>query len=299
VNGARPGVATRERRERRPSVPGAGAMDGLLFLLVGAVLLAGWRARGEEYLTAESGLGYALGIAGAVAMLLLLLYPLRKRVRALNRLGATRHWFRAHMILGVVGPALILFHANFRTAALNSTMAIAAMLLVTGSGFVGRYLYGKVHHGLYGRQLTLTELKAAMEHDTQHVARLLAYAPGVSRRLLEVDAAVLAPCPRLLDGVWRSVSIGVATRATRWRLGRELRRAVALAARREGWPAAERRARRRQAQQLVALHLRAARRVARFTFYERVFALWHLLHLPLFVLLIITMVVHVVAVHLY
>ena len=52
-------------------------------------LVAGWLNRDEEYLVPGSGTGYWLGVAGAAMMLLLLLYPLRKRVRfaRMDRLG--------------------------------------------------------------------------------------------------------------------------------------------------------------------------------------------------------------------
>ena len=40
-------------------------------------------------------------------------------------------------------------------------------------------------------------------------------------------------------------------------------------------------------------------RAEAFTLYERLFALWHLLHLPLFILLVFAALTHVVAVHLY
>ena len=40
-------------------------------------------------------------------------------------------------------------------------------------------------------------------------------------------------------------------------------------------------------------------RVAQFSTYERVFALWHLLHLPFVYLLLITALFHVFAVHAY
>ena len=45
--------------------------------------------------------------------------------------------------------------------------------------------------------------------------------------------------------------------------------------------------------------LAAARRVAEFSSCERLFALWHLLHLPLFGMLFVAAVVHVVAVNVY
>ena len=43
----------------------------------------------------------------------------------------------------------------------------------------------------------------------------------------------------------------------------------------------------------------AARRVAEFEGCARLFALWHVLHIPLFVMLLIAGVVHVIAVHVY
>jgi hypothetical protein len=43
--------------------------------IVTALLVAGWLQREEGYLEPGSGIGYWLGIAGASAMLLLLVYP--------------------------------------------------------------------------------------------------------------------------------------------------------------------------------------------------------------------------------
>jgi hypothetical protein len=49
----------------------------------------------------------------------------------------------------------------------------------------------------------------------------------------------------------------------------------------------------------VTGYLVAVRNVAQFRFHERMFALWHVLHVPLLVVLVAAAVVHVVAVHLY
>jgi hypothetical protein len=46
-------------------------------------------------------------------------------------------------------------------------------------------------------------------------------------------------------------------------------------------------------------HVAAVRRLAEFSFYERVLSLWHAMHLPLCVLLFGAAAIHVVAVHLY
>ena len=41
------------------------------------------------------------------------------------------------------------------------------------------------------------------------------------------------------------------------------------------------------------------RQVAEYTAYQRLFALWHKIHLPFFVLLVVSVVVHIYAVHSY
>jgi hypothetical protein len=46
-------------------------------------------------------------------------------------------------------------------------------------------------------------------------------------------------------------------------------------------------------------YLASTARAEAFTFYERMFSLWHFLHLPLFFILVLAAVAHVIAVHLY
>jgi hypothetical protein len=46
-------------------------------------------------------------------------------------------------------------------------------------------------------------------------------------------------------------------------------------------------------------YLRLMGRVVQFSFYERLFSLWHVLHLPLFFMLVLSAIVHVLAVHMY
>ena len=50
---------------------------------------------------------------------------------------------------------------------------------------------------------------------------------------------------------------------------------------------------------MASRYLFSVVRVAQYTAYERVFALWHLAHLPFVYLLIISAFVHVFAVHAY
>jgi hypothetical protein len=91
----------------------------LLSVLVLSSALIWLVVRGEYYSPGDD-FGYYLGVVGASMMLALLLYPLRKHVSFLSKLGAMSHWFRFHMLLGIGGPTLILLHSKFTIGSLNA-----------------------------------------------------------------------------------------------------------------------------------------------------------------------------------
>ena len=61
------------------------------------------------------------------------------------------------MILGLVGPLLIIFHSGFQLGSFNSSVAFFCMLIVAISGLLGRLLYQRIHHGLYGSKVRFEE----------------------------------------------------------------------------------------------------------------------------------------------
>ena len=50
---------------------------------------------------------------------------------------------------------------------------------------------------------------------------------------------------------------------------------------------------------LVSSYLREIERVAQFTTYERLFSLWHVLHIPLIYLLAASTIFHILAAYMY
>src|SRR5512139_367919 len=134
-----------------------------------ALLLAGWHVRSHAPYTSNSDFAYYLGLAGGMLMLALLLYPLRKRMRILQALGPLRFWFRFHMIAGMLGPILVLFHSTFQVRSMNAAVALASMLLVASSGIVGRFIYRRIHRGLYGSRTTHEELQQSLDKQLQQV----------------------------------------------------------------------------------------------------------------------------------
>ena len=269
-----------------------------LFLVVCIVLaFMGMQANLERFITPEKGLGYALGIIGGSAMLLLLLYPARKRLSWLGPIGTVKVWFQIHMVLGIVGPLLVLFHANFRTGATNSNVALFCMLTVSGSGLIGRYFYARIHSEFYGRQASLGELRERVAR-LQQVSGTLAFVPDLAQRLQVVEAALLANFDSM-PGLLRAPVVAVRALIARRRIAAHIRRA----ARRQeaGRSVAPERAKRevQAARELAFRHVDAVRRVAELSTYERLFSLWHVLHLPLFFMLLVAGTVHVISVYIY
>ena len=263
------------------------------------VLCIGWLNRNDSSLTPKSGVGYWLGIAGSLLMLLLLVYPLRKRMRSLRLIGTVAFWFRAHMILGVFGSVLTLWHANFRLGSINSNVALVAMLVVATSGICGRYLYGKIHHGLYGRRAVVREILADVEALKGHISANL---PVAHRTIAQLNAfarlGTVAP-KGVLAGLIFWPMISWRGRLVRMRLIADAQRVIGLEGKRFGQSRRIQRQRLALVADLVSLHVAAVKKAAAFAFYERLFSLWHFLHVPLFLLLVIVAIIHIFAAHFF
>ena len=171
-----------------------------------AILLAGWLLRDQKLLNPEEGLGYWLGIVGGFLMLLLLLYPAGKKSSILKRLGVVKHWFRIHMIIGLVGPLFILYHCNFSVDAMNSKVALYSMLGVALSGLIGRYFYRRIHRGLYGKRATIEELRSDISDSLENNRGLAAILPGFIGELHSISAELLGDQFTRAIGIRQSLS---------------------------------------------------------------------------------------------
>jgi len=257
------------------------------------ILVFGWIHRDDNYLSAETGAGYLLGIVGGSLMLVLLLYPLSKRVALLTRFIPVRYWFGIHMLLGIVGPVLILFHSNFQTGSTNSTVALICMLLVAGSGVIGRYIYTNIHHGLYGARVTLNELKQKTEDDHAKFLQIFAKDKRLNNQLEKMEEKALRPYTSLTKSVLHAIYLAINARRFNSKVQRLLKNSYRETHGNTPLPD------NKELAHLIDHYTLALRKTAAFKVYERLFSLWHILHLPLFFLMIITAVIHIFAVHMY
>jgi hypothetical protein len=229
-------------------------------------------------------LGQGFGFLGLAFFLFMWLYPLRKKLGAAFAIGSVATWMRIHTVVGLSLPLLVAVHAGWRFRGLIG-LGYLAMLIVSMSGIVGRYLYGRIPRTRAGVELSreeiagrrralVTEISAALRLDPREVEATLAPAEpggavsgigGTFRRLLGDDLSR-----------WRAV--GELKR--RWRAGaardadadpKVVARAIGLA-----------REEIRLGQQLRVLDAT-----------QKVFRYWHVAHRPVSVTALIAVAVHV------
>lgn len=319
------------RAHLTPAAPGAnGLEDGrreglrdLLLVLLLVLMVAAAQQIGERaWVQPRSPLGYWIGVAGATMMLLLFLYPLRKYAGWMRRAGRVKSWFWFHLVMGVAGPWLILVHAGFRTGSLNAAVALYSMGVVVASGVLGRFLYVRLNGSLPEAERALQRLRkrAGFVELPENEPSPLNYAPAVEQRLRRFDtrqtggAGEKSPAgrtdaqgttgtagttPGVLRALRQVLLLPLEHRHARRRCRRDLRAPLAARADAGRWTRDEWRRRSRRAERLIDDLLAAVVRVARQRAFGRLFALWHMAHLPFIFLLVISAVVHVVAVHAY
>ena len=265
---------------------------------IAVVLCVAWVERNEGYIAADSGIGYWLGIAGAAIMAFLVLYPLRKRFKFLNWTGRVASWFRVHMIFGILGPTLIILHTNYNLGSLNSRLALFTMLIVVASGVIGRYLYSKIHKGLYGAHAEMRDIYGDLAILKDSLGAQLGHDEAIEKELERYLPA---------NGTVGSVAAGLVSAVTaRARTSRSRRQVIGIvkshvksAPQFARWSRSQRRRHVKSIDGHLRIFFAAVKKAERLTFFERLFGLWHHLHLPLFALLVLTVVIHIVAVHRY
>ncbi|MEJ2682238.1 MAG: hypothetical protein P8176_14960 [Gammaproteobacteria bacterium] len=251
-----------------------------------------------HYITAKNGLGYWLGIIGSSMMLLLLTYSMRKRFKALRGILSTRFWLRIHMLLGVVGPLLVIFHSNFSLGSLNSTVALVSMLLVAGSGLIGRYLYSNIRTHFYGEKIKLGQLREEFKQLNEIATPFV---------LTEQQQLNQSKALAIIDTIFQNQ----AKKASVIQLFRQRRSAkkelffvkkflnhLEKNSTHQAQSEADR-TRAKLLQQHIGALIRILNKLPSLQLCERLFSLWHVVHLPIFALMLLTAATHIFVVHLY
>jgi hypothetical protein len=171
-------------------------------------------------------------------------------------------------------------------------------LLVAASGIIGRFIYKRIHHGLYGRKSNLEELQQAVDVNQNKVSKVnavLMEATGIDQELIKFRTMAVdkkqAPPVRF----WRFLTLGLQRYFLAKHCRKELRRGATHLAKTQGWDRQEQERHYQEVVRDAEDYLRAVQQAAQFSTYERLFRLWHVLHSPFVWLLGVSGIVHVIA----
>ncbi len=267
-------------------------------LAIVGLLGYGHSIRDDSNLSAADGTGYLFGILGGSFMLLLMFYPLRKKLRFMHHWGPVKYWFRMHMLLGILGPVLILFHANFSLGSTNSNLALSAMMLVAGSGLVGRYIYQKIHFGLYGHRATLEELRGDLQISRGNLGSCINLPAKVAHMLQNLERRMLKQHLFIINLALLPLMF-VYARWFHFRIRSGLKQSLGKQARNNNWDKDMLQEVTHDTLILFNEYFYCLKKTSQLGIYARLFSIWHILHLPLFFILVITGIIHVIAVHMY
>jgi hypothetical protein len=233
-------------------------------------------------------LGYTLGTVGAVLVVWLMWYGVRKR-RYASTAGTVQGWLSAHVYLGTALVVIVTLHTGFQLGWNVHTLAYVLMLLVVLSGFYGVFAYLRVP-----RAMTQNLGEDTLE--------------AIVLRVGDVDREMRDKALSLPDALFALVEKSV----NGTRLGGNLRRIVSgvdpqcttAAAVRE-WPQHAKRLTGEAAKldkEVFGLLLQKNQlleRARRDLRYKAILDLWLYFHVPLAFMLLAALAVHVVSVFIY
>jgi hypothetical protein len=256
------------------------------FLFVGYVLFTYWdyyslsiglRPRHPEYRFLKPGglFGHGIGIVGSGMMILLLFYSLRKRTKLFGKYGAIGRWLDIHIFFGTVGPLLIILHSTFK---LNGIVSVSfwSMILVSVSGFIGRYLYVQIPRTIRGQELSLDDVQKKSESIGQ---KLQAFYNMSKEEITQLEKAISGSVRGSLLGIFfADIMRFFRTRS----IQRQLQR-------RKNIP-------KKRTKQFVELLTQKAlldRRIHIWAKVHKLFHYWHVFHKPFAIIMYIIMLLHV------
>ncbi len=224
--------------------------------------------------------GHGFGIVGTALIVVGVVgYMARKRVSFLSRLGALKHWLQVHIFLCTLGPFLVLLHTTFKFGGLVS-IAFWSMAIVVASGVFGRYVYVRIPKTINGNFLGLEAVRQRIGELTEAIASRTRLPAGELEGVLvpagdlpSSSSLVTALSQAMLDDLRQRRHLRGVRRYLRTRkVPRDLHAPVLGLAREQ----------RRLRQQ--ALFLRP---------FQRMFRYWHVVHLPLALVMFVVLCVHV------
>ncbi|HSJ09404.1 MAG TPA: hypothetical protein VK928_05800 [Longimicrobiales bacterium] len=229
--------------------------------------------------------GHGLGILGSGMVAVgVTMYSVRKRWAGLHSAGKLKYWLKVHIFLCTLGPFLVVLHTSFKFGGIVS-IALWSMLVVVASGVFGRYVYVRIPKTINGQFQTLAAVRGAREE--------LAGVIGAVHPVMGADLlALVGPDdPLAPDGSLAALAYAAGRDRDRREAMRRARRLLRGAAMPQ--PVRER------LLAIVEEEHRLVTQIALLQPFQRLFRYWHILHLPLAIVMFLVLALHVTVVALF
>lgn len=238
----------------------------------------------HAFLRPSGAVGQSAGILALAIFLFLWLYPLRKKYKWLAFTGSIARWLDIHILAAIGLPLLIAMHASWRFDGVVG-LGYYAMLVVCGSGVVGRYLYVRIPRSQSGVASSREEVAIERRTLITEIAATTGLDPFDVEKSLTVSGADAS------SGILRTLLHLVSDDVTRWRLTRQLRRRLRSVKKTS--------LDKKKIDRVVALASREialSQQLRMLDATKRIFGYWHVLHRPFAVTAFVAVVIHVAVV---
>jgi hypothetical protein len=168
--------------------------------------------------------GHSIGVLGFILMMMTeTFYSLRKR-SMLARWGRLSSWLEAHIIMGIVGPYMVLLHTSWKFNGLAGVLMLMTIIVVA-SGFLGRYIYTSIPRTADGAEMENADIERLIadlevEINAIHIAKSDDDTRPVNnqaneknlkrlirrRRILQTQMTSLATARRMMS-LWHTIHI--------------------------------------------------------------------------------------------
>lgn len=245
----------------------------------------------HDLLRPSGTIGIRIGMLGVLMFFLIYLYPLRKKWGWLGRQGNSRHWLDFHIVLGTTAPIIIAFHSSFKFGNIAG-MAFWSMLMVTLSGFVGRYLYAQIPRNLNAAELSMREMQereAALRKELAEQRETFGFAVDALYQL--PSAAKVAKTPALASLISMVLIDFRRPFRTSWIRLRQAGLFAWLFSLFGLFPTGDRGLER--AIRIAKTEAKLSKSIAFLSRTQRIFQLWHVIHRPFSYAFAILAIIHI------
>jgi hypothetical protein len=236
-------------------------------------------------------IGIRLGLASVLLFAAVYLYPLRKRVKPMQRIGKTRNWLNLHVLFGLIVPVIVTYHSSLKLKGLAG-MAYWIMIAIVLSGIVGRYLYSQIPRSVGAAERSLQELEAEAEALATELHAQNLFGKEELDRLLQMPSAGEAASMSLGSAIFSMASLDA---RRPWRIAAARRKVLSPAERWSTWGGL-RRSSHVELEKVLSTARAQSWLTAKILFLNRagqVFHLWHVVHRPFSYSFVVLVAAHV------